>query len=125
MKSTQDLIEEELLRLCSQGGFEALMLCNGEGIPMATVGQPVHYNQDALAALSALIWQSAELIEDFHEDTVVNETFIRTTNKYRIVSRPIRIDDTSFVLIAIVPHNRSYRKITNEAVRTIQKLMKN
>jgi predicted regulator of Ras-like GTPase activity (Roadblock/LC7/MglB family) len=125
MKSTQDLIEEELLRLCSQGGFEASMLFNGEGIPMATVGQSTHYNKDALAALSALIWQSAEVIEDFHEDTVVNETSIQTTNKYRIVSRPIRLDDANFILVAIVPHKRAYRKITNKAVQTIQNLMRN
>ena len=127
MKSTQDLIEEELLRLCAKGGFEAFMLFNEEGIPMATVGQPTHYDEDAIAALSVVLRQFAELLEDFHVDTIVNETSIRTTNKYRIVSRPFQVEeiDIKLILIAIVPQNLSYRKITNKAIQTVQHIMNN
>ncbi len=125
MKSTQDLIEEVLLRLCVQGGFEAFMLFNEEGIPMAAAGQCIHYNDDAIAALTVVLHQSADLLEDFHADAVVNETSIRTSNKYRIVSRPFEADGINLVLIAIVPQRLSYRKITNKAVQAVQHIMNN
>lgn len=123
MKSPQDLIEEELLRLCADGEFEALMLFNEEGIPMAEVGNAVHYNKDALGALSVLLQQSAELIKDFHSETLVNETAIRTTSKFRIVSRSFVVENLKLILVAIVPQNRPYRDITNKAVYTIQQLL--
>jgi hypothetical protein len=40
MKAVQDHIEEELLRLCRQGQFEALLLFDEEGIPMAEAARP-------------------------------------------------------------------------------------
>jgi predicted regulator of Ras-like GTPase activity (Roadblock/LC7/MglB family) len=123
MKSTQDLIEEEFLRLSQQGNVEALILLNDEGIPMAEVGQFTHYNKDAIAALSVVLLQSSELIADFHSDTVVNETSIRTTNKFRIVSRPFQVEDARMMLVAIVPVSASYRNITNKAVQKIRQLM--
>ncbi len=123
MRAPQDLIEEDLLRLCSQGGFESLMLFNDEGIPMAAAGEHLHYHHEAMGALSAILRQGAELIEDFHDDTVVNETAIRTSNKYRIISRPFFVDQSKFMLIAIIPQKASYRQITNKAIKTIQTLM--
>ncbi len=54
MKSTQDLIEEEFLRLKSQGKIEVLILFNEEGIPMAEVGDFTHYSKDTITALSVL-----------------------------------------------------------------------
>ncbi len=116
MKSTQDLIEEEFLRLKSQGKIEVLILFNEEGIPMAEVGDFTHYI-DTITALSVLFHQSAELLADFETDATINETLIRTTNKFCIVSRPFHINEGQVVLIAIVPQNVSYRKVTNKAVR--------
>ena len=123
MKSTQDLIEKELLRLCVQGNFEAFMLFNDEGLPMAGVEQSTHYSKDVIAALSVALQQPVELLEDFHVDVTVHETSIRTTDKFRIVSRPFQVEGSRLILMAIVPQNGSYRKITNEAIRKIQELM--
>jgi hypothetical protein len=64
MKSTQDLIEEELLDLCQQGKFEAFLLFNTEGIPMAGVDFSDRFNADGLAALSVVLNQSVELTEE-------------------------------------------------------------
>ena len=123
MKSTQDLIEEEFLRLRNQGQIEAFILFNEEGIPMAEVGDFTSYNKDTITALSVLFHQAAELIADFEANTTINEASIRTTNNFRIVSRPFQIKDGHLVLIAILPQNVSYRKVTNKAVRRIQELM--
>lgn len=125
MKSTQDLIEEALLRLCQQGKFEAFLLFNDEGIPMAEVGQCIHYNKDALTALSVIFQQSMEVLEDFQADVLLNENSIRTNNKFRIVSRPVQIEGLTLILVAIVPQHLTYRKITNKAVQTVQTLMNN
>lgn len=123
MKSTQDLIEEEFLRLKEQGQIEALILFNEEGIPMAEVGDFMHYSKDTMTALSVLFHQSVELLADFETGTTINETLIRTTNKFCIVSRPFQVNEGHLMLMAIVPQNVSYRKVTNKAVRKIQQFM--
>jgi predicted regulator of Ras-like GTPase activity (Roadblock/LC7/MglB family) len=123
MKSTQDLIENELLRFCKEGHFEALMLYNNEGIPMVEVNLFEHYNKDGIAALSAVLSQSAELTEEFHANTTVDEVSLRTANKVRIVSRPFQVDNARLILVAIVPKDLPYRKITSAAVQKVQQLL--
>ncbi len=123
MKATQDLIEKELLRLCQQGQFEALLLFNDEGIPMAEVGECVHYTKDTLTALSVIFAQAVELVNDFQGDAPLNENSIRTNNKFRIVSRPIPLNEFTLTLVAIVPVQRPYRKLTNAAIQKIQQFM--
>jgi hypothetical protein len=120
MKATQDLIEEELLHLCHEGSFEAFMLFNDEGIPMAHVGFSDHYTPDAIAALSVILMQSAALTEEFTTDDSVDEISLRTLNKFRIVSRPFHVDDIRLILVAIVPQHLPYRKITTAAVQKVQ-----
>ncbi|MCP4398708.1 MAG: hypothetical protein GY801_15595 [bacterium] len=123
MKSVQDLIEEKLLRLCRQGKFEALLLFNNEGIPMAEAGECVHYSKDTLTALSVVFHQAVEVFEDFEFDAPLNENSFRSSNKFRIVCRPIRIDELKLILIAILPHQSAYRKMTNEAIKHIRLIM--
>jgi len=122
MRATQDLIEEELLRLCQQGHFEAFMLFNEEGVPMAGVELSEHYNKDGIAALSALLSRSVELTEEFNVDAVVDEITLRTVNNFRIVSRSFQVDAARLILVAIVPNHRPYRKITTAAVQKVQQL---
>ena len=122
MKSTQNLIEEELLRLCQEGNIEAFFLFNEEGIPMAGVNSSAHLNADGIAALSVILHQSAELTEEFQENALVDEVSLRITNKHRIVSRPFLVDDIKLILIAVVPQHVPYRRITTTAVRRVQQL---
>lgn len=123
MEAVQDLIEVELSRLCQQGKFEALLLFNEEGIPMAEAGECLHYNKDTLTALSVVFHQAVELFEDFEFEAPLNENSFRTSNKFRIVCRPIPLDDFTLILIAILPHQLSYRKITNAAIQHIRHVM--
>lgn len=122
MKSTQDLIEEELLNLCQQGKFEAILLFSAEGIPMAGVDFSNQFNADGLAALSVVLNQSVELIEEFQENSRVDEVSLRVSSKHRIVSRPFTVDDVKMILVAIVPHRLPYRRITTTAIHRIQQL---
>lgn len=123
MKSTQDRIEKALLRLCRAGQFEALLLFNQEGMPMAEAGQCTHYTHDVLTALSIVFHQTIELMNDFQHSTPVDETSMRTANKFRIVSRPVHVADATFILVAIAPQHLAYRKLTNQAVQIIRDLM--
>lgn len=122
MKSTQDLIEEELLRLCQDGELEACFLFNAEGIPMAGVDLSEHLNADGIAALSVALNQSVELTEEFQENVVVDEVSLRLTNRDRIISRPFLVDDIKLILVAVVPQHLPYRRITTTAVRRVQQL---
>ncbi len=123
MKSTQDLLEDELLRFCKEGRFEALLLFNNEGLPMVEVNSLQQYNEDGIAALSAVLSQSAELTEEFNANTIVDEVSLRTANQVRIVSRPFQVHNIKLVLIAIVPKDRPYRKITNTAIQKVRQLI--
>jgi hypothetical protein len=122
MKSTQDLIEEELLDLCQKGNFEAFLLFSSEGIPMAGVDFSDQFNADGLAALSVVLHQSVELTEEFQENAKVDEVSLRISSEHRIVSRPFMVDDIPMILLAIVPSRQAYRRITTIAIRRVQEL---
>ena len=123
MEAVQDLIEKELSRLCRQGRFEALLLFNEEGIPMAEAGECIHYNKDTLTGLSVVFHQAVELFDDFEFEAALNENSFRTSNKFRIVCRPIHFNELKLTLIAILPYQLTYRKITNAAIQHIQQVM--
>ena len=122
MKSTQDLIEEELLRLCHEGQFTACLIFNAEGIPMAGINLSEHVNVDGIAALSVVLNQSIELTEEFQEHAIVDEVSLRMTNKQRIISLPFLADGIKLILVAVVPQHLPYRCITTTAVRRVQQL---
>ena len=122
MKSTQNLIEEELEILCRQGKFEAFLLFNAEGIPMAGVDFTDQFNTDGLAALSVVLNQSVELTEEFQTHALVDEVSLRISSSHRIVSRPFLVEDVKMILLAIVPNRQAYRRITTTAIHRIQKL---
>lgn len=122
MKSTQDLIEEELQELCQQGNFDAFLLFNAEGIPMAGVDRSDQFNADGLAALSVILNQSVELTEEFQDQTTVDEVSLRISKQRRIVSRPFMVDGIKMMLLAIVPNQQPYRRITTTAVHRVQAL---
>lgn len=122
MKSTQDLIEEELLDLCQQGKFEACLLFSAEGIPMAGVDFTNQFNTDGLAALSVVLNQSVELTEEFQADACVDEVSLRISNQHRIVSRPFMADGVKMVLLAIVHHQQPYRRLTTMLIHRVQAL---
>ncbi len=122
MKSTQDLIEEELLDLCQQGKFEAFLLFNAEGIPMAGIDFTDQFNTDGLAALSVVLNQSVELTEEFQDHVRVDEVSLRISGKLRLVSRPFMADGIKMVLLAIVPNRQAYRRITTMAIQRVQQL---
>ena len=122
MKSTQDLIEEELLHVCEEGNFEACLLFNEEGIPMAGVDFSERFNADGIAALSVILNQSAELTQEFQCDAIVDEISLRISNKHRIVSRPFQVDDIRLILVAILPSHLPYRRITTTVVHKVQQL---
>ena len=122
MKSTQDLIEEELLDLCQQGNFEAFLLFSAEGIPMAGIDFSDQFNIDGLGALSVVLNQSIELTEEFQENASVDEISLRISSKHRIVSRPFMADGIKMILLAIVPNRQPYRRITTAAIHRVQAL---
>jgi hypothetical protein len=122
MKSTQDLIEEELMALCQQGKFDAFFVFSAEGIPMAGVDFSARFDADALGALSVVLSQSVELTEEFQEDAIVDEVSLRISSRQRIVSRPFLVDDIKMILMAIVPHRLAYRRITTTAIQRVRKL---
>lgn len=89
---------------------------------MAGVDFSEHFDADGIAALSVVLNQSVELTSEFNEGAVVDEVSLRITDKHRIVTRPFQIDDFKFILVAIVPRDLPYRRITTTAVQKVQQL---
>ncbi len=116
---SETTFEETLERINREGDFEASVLTNSDGLPIATV--PSDYDTDITAAMVALLRSVARETQHHMGMAHLDEVSIRANDKIRLVCRYFKAKDEDFILAIVVPsHRRYYRRLTNRAIREIK-----
>jgi hypothetical protein len=53
----------------------------------------------------------------------MDEVSLVDDDKFRLVCRGFNVEDSQFILTVIVPPNKTYRRLTNEAIKEIEKII--
>ena len=114
-------VEQILHDMNEAGAFQVSLLTSTEGLPIATV--PATYDSDLTAAMVALIQRASNDAQSQLGMAEVDEVTICAHDSMRLVCRYVVIRGERLILAAMVPPDHSYRRVTNQAVKRIKRLL--
>ncbi|MEA3341254.1 MAG: hypothetical protein U9R15_14920 [Chloroflexota bacterium] len=114
-------IKEVLREMNEAGDFKVSVLTSIEGLPIATV--PASYNSDLMAAMVALVQKVSNDAQSQLRMAEVDEVTIRDRDIVRLVCRYLTIGEEELILVALVPPDHAYRRVTNQAIKRIEQLL--
>ncbi len=107
------------------GSFVASIIASHEGLPVAVAPTPPQHDPDTIAAMVTMVKEFIQQTQMRLSMAEVDEVSIVVRDHSRIVCRYFDLDGQSFVLAVITGPNTSYRRLTNHAVREIQRSWQN
>lgn len=114
-------LDEILYEMNSEGGFIRSVLATSDGFSIASA--PSTPDHELASAMIALLQQVSVETQDNLGLAPIDEVTIRTEEHSYLVCRTITAGGQSLSLCAIVPPGRAYRRVTNQAVRKILRLI--
>jgi predicted regulator of Ras-like GTPase activity (Roadblock/LC7/MglB family) len=113
---------DEILHLVNEAReFEAVVLASTDGLLIATV--PTDYDSEVTAALVALLRKVSSDAQQQLGMAEVDEVTIRSRDRVRLVCRYFVVGEQGLILVAIVPPEHYYRRVTNRAIKRIRQLL--
>ena len=103
------------------GKFQATVLASAEGLPIITV--PANYDSDVAATIVAMVRQVSDRAQSQLGMAEMDEVKICDHDHTRLVCRYLPAEREGLILAVMVPRGRSYRRVTNQAVKQIKRLL--
>ncbi len=117
-----ELLEAQLKKLNIEGQFLASLVADVQGLPVAAVDS--QYNTEMIAALSALVRDVSHRAETQLKFKKMDEVSLVDDDKLRLVCRYFHVGDQTYILSCVIPAEQTYRRLTNTAIRELEKIMK-
>ncbi len=121
--SIQVKIETILTNLVNSGLYDAIYLFDETGLPIVQRKKNQAFSNDIetveVTTLMNQIKSSTTRIEEFEK---LNEIIIESSTGKRLIFRFIDFFGQTATLVAIIPQGKSYRNMTNNLLRTLDRL---
>jgi predicted regulator of Ras-like GTPase activity (Roadblock/LC7/MglB family) len=108
-----------LRRMNDEGRFKASVLVSAEGLPLSSVSSP--FDVETMAAMVALVRNVVERARENIGLDEVDEVSVVQADKMRLICRCFLAGDEELVLAVVAPPYQTYRRLTNRALRDIQR----
>lgn len=113
-----------LAEMNGQGNFPIAVITDIEGFPIAWAALP-DQDPDLQSAVVALIQKTAIQVRQQLGMARMDEISVYDREGQRLVCRPFEANQHQLILAVLVPDKRqAYRRLTNKAIRSIQKIWK-
>lgn len=114
----------QLLRQAQKNGnLDAVVLTDGEGLPMASATDN-GTDGETTAAVAALARRVAMRVEERIGMDTIDESHFRDKVGRLLVCRLFEAGGQNLILIVLVDQKRTYRRVTNRLIKQVQKLWK-
>jgi predicted regulator of Ras-like GTPase activity (Roadblock/LC7/MglB family) len=114
-------VETLLREMNEQGQFIMSVLTDGDGLPIAAATRTGDRVHDHSAVAAFLVQRTARQVQSQLDMGQPDEVSIADQGQRRLVCRPFQVQGQSLILAVMVPDRRSYRRLTNQTIRTIQR----
>lgn len=114
-------LKEILWEMNADGRFEVVILASQDGLLIAT--EPADYDSEVTAATVALLRKVSSETREQLRMAALDEVTIRSSDRVRLVCRYLAVGEQGLILVALVPPDRYYRRITNRAIGQIRRLL--
>jgi len=100
------------------GQFRASFLVDAQGLPVAAVTSG--YDTDTASAMVSMVRNAILQLQTGINLAEADEVATRGNDKMRLISRYFKLGDEALILVVIAPPDRSYRKLTSQAIKAFQ-----
>jgi len=107
-----------LEKMNEAGQFNASFLVDAQGLPVAAVTSG--YDTDTASAMVSMVRNAVLQLQNGINLAEADEVTTRGNDKMRLISRYFKLGEEALILVVISPPNRSYRKLTSQAIRAIK-----
>ncbi|MDY7041147.1 MAG: hypothetical protein SVX38_09820 [Chloroflexota bacterium] len=122
--SSSENRQAALLRILEEmnekGQFETSVLVSADGLSLASVTS--HFETETTAAMVILVKNVVSRAQTYIGLQQVDEVSIVDSDRIRLVCRPFTVGDEELVLTIVAPPYRTYRRLTNHAIREIKRV---
>ncbi len=120
-KYLQGQLESILHRINQEGEFKASILSTMEGFSIAAASS--QFDDVVISALSSIVQDASKRAERYMGFKRMDEVSLVDDDKFRLVCREFEVEGSQFILTVVVPPYKTYRRLTNEAIRDIEKII--
>ena len=113
-------LDEVLQRINREGEFRASILSTLDGFSISAVSS--QFDDVVISAISSIVQDASKRAERYMGFKRMDEVSLVDDDKFRLVCREFEVDGSQFVLTVVVPPYKTYRKLTNDAIRNIERI---
>jgi predicted regulator of Ras-like GTPase activity (Roadblock/LC7/MglB family) len=107
-----------LRQMNEEGGFKASVLVSSDGFPITSVSSP--FDIEMMAAMVTLVGNTIEQARKSIGLDELDEVSMVQADKARLICRHFSVGDEQVILATIAPPHRTYRRLTNRAIKSIR-----
>ena len=122
-QSPQIVIENLMREIIDKGHYDAVFLFSLEGLPLAQAFTDIDIDKAGLVKLSLVLKDLQNMIRTIADIEDLREIVIEGFNRRKVVFRFLEILGQPSILAIIVAPRKSYKGMTNQLTRTINKAM--
>lgn len=117
----QGFLDHVLREMNDEGRFRASVLVSSDGLPLSSVSSP--FDMEMMAAMVTLVVNTIEQARESIGLDELDEVSMVQADKMRLICRRFSIGEEQVILAAIAPPHQTYRRLTNWAIKTIQRAL--
>jgi predicted regulator of Ras-like GTPase activity (Roadblock/LC7/MglB family) len=114
-------LEKVLQGIKREGDFRAAIISTLDGLSIASISS--QFDDVVLSAISTLFQEASKRAENYIGFKRMDEISLVDDDKFRLVCREFDVGDQQFILTVVVPPYKTYRRLTNSAIREIEKIL--
>jgi predicted regulator of Ras-like GTPase activity (Roadblock/LC7/MglB family) len=118
----QEKLEKVLKKINQEGDFKASILSTLGGFSIAAIS--FEFDDVVISAISAIVQEVSARAQKYIGFKRMDEVSLVDDDKFRLVCREFEVADVSFVLTVVVPPYKTYRRLTNTAIREVEKILR-
>jgi len=121
-KYLQGKLEKILYKMNKEGDFKAAIISDIDGLSIASVAS--EFDDQRISAISGIVQEVSDKAERYIGFKRMDEVSMVDDDKFRLVCREFEAEGWQLILTVMVPPYKTYRKLTNTALREISKVLK-
>jgi predicted regulator of Ras-like GTPase activity (Roadblock/LC7/MglB family) len=121
-KNLQGELEKILFKMNKEGNFKASLISDLDGLSLASAAS--EFDDRRISAISGIVQEVSDKAERYIGFKRVDEVSMVDDDKFRLVCREFKSEGWHLILTVMVPPYKTYRKLTNTALKDISKILK-
>lgn len=120
-KYLQGKLEKILYQINKEGDFKTSIISDIDGLSLASATSD--FDEQRVAAIAGIVQEVSAKAEKYIGFKKMDEVSMVDDDKFRLVCREFEVEGRHLILTVMVPPYKTYRKLTNTALKVITQVL--